>query len=324
MQRLLPSLVVCSSLLVGPGCGAGGERAGEAESAVSAGGVDELHESVVAILRTTDGELCTGQLIAPNLVLTAAHCTTEPTPGPVTCASFLSDGGIVHPQVVGEPLPPGVFIVAHAATFSLSAPQAKVEAVLLPPGAVGQINCGVDVSLLRLRDPILGTTPIVPRLDLGPIVGEAFTAVGYGSTQGGTIEGVGTRHLRSGVPVTSVGETLDAAGLLRTDARDFTSGEGPCAGDSGGPALDALGRTFGVMSRGDQKTCANMVYNGIAAHAAWIRAEATVAAAALGTPPPAWVTPPVTRRPDRNGGIASHRAGGPALLISHEACALMR
>ncbi|APR85779.1 Trypsin-2 precursor [Minicystis rosea] len=288
-MRLRPSLVLCASLLSTSGCGT---EVRDAASAISRGAVDEIHTSVVAILRTTDGELCTGQLIAPNLVLTAAHCTTEPTPGSVSCAPYLSNEGIIHPQVVGRPLDPSIFLVGNAATFSPAGPNVEVDAVLLPPDTVGQINCGVDLSLLRLREPLWGTIPIEPRLDLGPIVGETFTAVGYGATQGGTHRGLGTRHQQSGVPVTQVGPTLNAHGVLRTDARDWTSGEGPCAGDSGGPALDIAGRTFGVMSRGNPRICANMVYNGLAAHAAWIRRETSLALASLDAPSPFWMTEP--------------------------------
>ncbi|MFT3771971.1 MAG: trypsin-like serine protease [Minicystis sp.] len=296
MRRLLLAPLACSLLFLAPGCGADpddGGPLGQTRDAILDGTVDKDHTGVVAVFRASDGEFCSGYLIAPNLVLTAAHCTAAFTPGTTACEAFTEDGSVMEPGTIDQPFATSVFHVANPTVFTPAEPYTKVETVLLPPDAIGANPCGRDVSLLRLSAPIEGATPIEPRLDLGPIAGETFTATGYGATKGGTITGIGTRHARAAVPVTSVGKTITDEGIVRTVEADWTSGDGPCAGDSGSPAIDAAGRSFGVMSRGNQKTCTSMVYNGVTAHADWIRAEVKAAAAALGQPAPAWAEPPV-------------------------------
>jgi V8-like Glu-specific endopeptidase len=69
-----------------------------------------------------------------------------------------------------------------------------------------------------------------------PAVGSEIRAVGFGKR--GDKLGAGKKYQRDHVLV------------LARSSHEFLVGESTCNGDSGGPALDALGRVVGVVSRG--------------------------------------------------------------------------
>jgi secreted trypsin-like serine protease len=75
---------------------------------------------------------------------------------------------------------------------------------------------------------------------------------------------------RAGVKITKVGRTKHEDGRWRTVDGDFVVDIGPCPGDSGGPALDQDGKLIGVMSRGHESTCTEMIYTRVDHHATWL------------------------------------------------------
>jgi uncharacterized protein (TIGR03382 family) len=87
-------------------------------------------------------------------------------------------------------------------------------------------------------------------------------------------------------------------GPIAQDGIQFVTGSewigdtGTCEGDSGSPALDVVGQSFGVLSRGPAGACDSPIYTSVHAYADWIRSAATAAASAAGIAAPAWVTPP--------------------------------
>jgi secreted trypsin-like serine protease len=81
------------ALVLSVGCAAPAEESNEdrvvesTESAIKGGASDFAHPHVAALLSQVDGgyaQSCSGTLIAPNVVLTAAHCTTGLTRIPVS------------------------------------------------------------------------------------------------------------------------------------------------------------------------------------------------------------------------------------------------
>ena len=157
-----------------------------------------------------------------------------------------------------------------------------VAEVTVLPDSVGQTMCGNDIALVRLATPLDGIAPIALQVATAPAVGEGFTAIGYGVSKRSNLDSSGIRRSRAGLAVTDVGETD------RTTDGEWIADAGPCGGDSGSPALDANGASFGVMTRGKKSTCTSMVYERIDVHADFLVEQARASADRLGVAPPDW------------------------------------
>jgi hypothetical protein len=254
--------------LVLSGCAAGdGSDENEPEVAVARlsqvrqgivdGETDASRRAVLAVGSFAEGglSLCTGTLIAPNLILTARHCVTPTKHGTVQCNT---DG-------FAAPLDPGSIGVSPATNALADGRFYAVSQVHVPPAA--DDVCGGDVALLILDGAFADTSavPIAPRLDLPVRGGEFYTAVGYGLNLD---EGVGTRRAREGLEVTC--GPLDCPGSDSFTTTEFVGDEGVCEGDSGGPALDLDGEVVGVVSRGTED-CELAVYSAVSSWRDWIR-----------------------------------------------------
>lgn len=267
------TLAVLAALL--SGCAAGPEEmVSAASSAIAGGSPDPFDSAVVGVILEEPGShrkrVCTGTLIAPDLVLTAQHCVADTAPF-VDCAS----------SEFGAPRPPHALSVSPSPSlFGEDARWTEAAEVITPPG--GPFVCGRDVALLRLRAP-LAVTPLLPRLDDGPRAADPYTAVGYGIS-GERRRDAGLRRRRGALSVLCVGEDCQSAQIAGDEWR---GDHGICAGDSGGPALDAAGRVIGVTSRGP-RSCEKPVYGGVAPHAPWIREAALRCAGLGGYAAPCW------------------------------------
>ncbi|MBF5041622.1 trypsin-like serine protease [Aggregicoccus sp. 17bor-14] len=203
-----------------------GAPVGERRQAVVSGTGAPADGAVVALVaRRTHctGEapvlLCSGALVAPDVVLTAAHCL----------------------EVLGEDGQYEVFVGAQL----LPTPQGRflrVKEVRVHPGYVRATHAR-DVALLRLALPASEAPLALPEADEVPSAGLAVRALGFGDTHSAE-EPAGVRR-QGALQVASV-----------TDA-DFLAGPAPsmsCTGDSGGPVLGSpRGREvlLGVTSSGD-------------------------------------------------------------------------
>lgn len=248
--------------------------------AILDGETDTSHPGVVAIASAF--ESLTGFLIAPDLVLTARHGIGEVVNSRSPCVDE-NGGPIAEPGPMFAASKFRVYTNGDVATNPGT--PLRVEEVLVPKDVVGL--CGNDVALLRLKGSVDPAILFVPRLDGPPVVDEAVTVVGYGAAQGGTDTSSGVRRWRQDAKVTALGPQLP-----RYLASEWTISEGPCAGDSGSPAFGAAdGRVIGVMSRGNKNTCADMIYERIDTHAAWLRDAAAASYERAGIEAPPWVEP---------------------------------
>lgn len=170
------------------------------------------------------GNVCTGSLIAQNIVLTAGHCITPNTS---------------YRVVDSTTQPPRLITISKVATH----PQFNMQTMLAH-------RATADVALLLLPAPVPKKEPAhigVPRTPIAP--GSRFTVAGIGVTAAGSDAGIGTVRTAA-LSVTGRPGTLQMR-LVDPTTDNKRGGMGACTGDSGAPVFeDQDGRTMivGVVS----------------------------------------------------------------------------
>jgi|GEM_PF-3033461 len=287
----LPTMVGCS-----------GEPApGVATSHPIQGGTnDTKHLFAVGILAAAGGggtALCSGALIAPNLVATARHCVAAVPDEAINCPGT-KFGAVTAAKNV---------IVTTEADLHGAMMTVAVSKIIVPTGADQTDVCGNDIALLILAQKISlpdYVTPVIsPPMSDHTRYAPTVTAIGYGLTSATDSSGAsaGIRRIRQGIAITCIpDDTLFAncypSRTFPMTKAEFASGNGTCEGDSGSDAYEQdnfdAGKWFGfgVLSRGASSgsTCVGGIYTRFDAWASLMYDAAKQAATAGGYDLPPW------------------------------------
>jgi hypothetical protein len=185
-----------------------------------------VRQSVVRV-ESSKGELCSGAIIGPDMILTAAHCLTEQATYKVVAVdrsfrplTLKAIAAALHPEFV--------------------------------PGTTPRTQPGVDLAILKLERP-LGSDFIAldPSRSSRIVTGDNVMLAGFGvvaeNKKGSarvlrqtTLMSLGAIQVMNKVVVVADGERMAE-----------TAGAGACRGDSGGPILAKTGnglQLLGIVS----------------------------------------------------------------------------
>ena len=215
-----------------------------------------IRGSVVRV-ESSRGELCSGAVIAPDLVLTAAHCVLERAQYRVVAVdrSF-------RPRTVRA-----VAAAMHPAFV---------------PGTTPRTQPGVDLAILKLEQPLgADFMPLDPRVAGSVGKGQSVDLAGFGVVGEGR---KGTARVLRQTRLVSLG-TLQVANrvvvVADEERRAQVAGAGACRGDSGGPIF-AGGQLVGIVSWSsgallsrNGSACGGLTaVTPVADHSGWIAARA--------------------------------------------------
>lgn len=277
-RSTLAAMLAVTASACGPEGDVPNEQVGASELPIKGGNDDTTDTGVVAFVDLVEGSLCSGSLIAPNVILTARHCVSAvlgSAGGGVDCSKTYFDG-IVKPDAF--------FVTTAAVVTQANIGQYRVHDVIgLPKDR--KMVCGDDMAILILTGNVTAkiAIPYEPRVDVPVAADDAYTAIGYGAVDDGSA-GAGTRRVRKDLKVACVGADCEPATVTKTE---WTGETGICHGDSGGPAIDADGRVAGVVSRG-MSGCDAPIYEHVQAFADWIKDTVVIASGYGKYVPPAW------------------------------------
>ena len=196
--------------LLALGCAAGDPVFDGSSQPIVDGELESGYPEVV-FLYNISGAACTATIISPRVVLTAKHCVQDGRNSRAAPASNFR-----------------VFVGRSARSATA---QYLVSEVRPVPGR-WDLQDGSDVAVLILSSPAAEAPREVSFDNPSSIVGQSFTAVGYGQTPSG---GSGTKY--------------STEKLVRFVRNGFVFvSPAVCSGDSGGPLVGEDGRIWGVAS----------------------------------------------------------------------------
>jgi MYXO-CTERM domain-containing protein len=314
-QALAVAMVVAATGVWG--CGTEPSGITESPAPIMGGTNDTTHTFAVGIVvqigRNT--ALCSGALLAPNLVATARHCVAAISGnGSVTCGS--TTFGTLTPAT-------GFTVTTDPDIRSASATGYPVSQVVVPTGSNQTGVCGNDIALLILKSnislPAYVTPVLSPPMTDHSVYSTTVTAIGYGVTSASDTTGnsAGTRRIKQNINLQCISGDKTFQDCLpqlqgQVTASEFVSDPGTCEGDSGSSAYEQdnfdAGRwvSFGVLSRGGDygSMCGSAVYTRFDAWASLIIDTAKQAAMMGGYTVPVWA--------NGDGGVVTSDGGSDA------------
>jgi V8-like Glu-specific endopeptidase len=226
MRRRAPLLAY--ALFAAAGCGP--LPVGEESQGIVGGEVDTADPAAVLLVAHAGQRtaLCTGAVVSPHVVLTAAHCVDPSQVGAgATFQVFLGDD-YHDPSQAGD------------ASLYVAVAETHYSSKFDPSNLAGANDVGVAITKSAL--PV---TPL-PMNRIAPSTGDTLRIIGFGATVGMDFSGTTTGTRRQAT--ITVAEMDDR--FLYVEDRDHMI----CQGDSGGPALlvrDGVEYVAGIASYGD-------------------------------------------------------------------------
>jgi V8-like Glu-specific endopeptidase len=203
--------------------------------AVIGGKASTAAQNAIVMLRIGDEALCTGTLVAQNLVLTARHCVSETEEG-IACAP---SGEALTGGSVGPDRDASEIVVLTGSRANALRERARGARIVHDKATN---LCNHDLAFVVLDRVVTGTPLAALRTANSTRVGEQVAAVGWGLTEAGVLPKA--RLQRTAVTILDVGPSRESA------STQLVTGEAICSGDSGGPLLAADGSVVGVASYG--------------------------------------------------------------------------
>jgi V8-like Glu-specific endopeptidase len=215
-----------------------------------------LRRSVVSI-ENSAGELCSGVIVGPDLVLTAAHCVIDPAAYRVNAT-----GRNFRQQRFN------VLALAIHPTFV--------------PGTTPRTQPGIDLALLKLDRPVGPEFLPLDPAQAGRIgVGDGVTIAGYGVLSERLRRSARTLRQANLVSLGPIQVSNRVLIVVDQERLAETTGAGACRGDSGGPILAATQtgyQLYGITSwssgalhtRGPSACGGLTAMTPVAEHVSWI------------------------------------------------------
>ncbi len=228
------------------------------------GGVDatQPYPPVTSLQLDRDGTFghnCAAVLVHPRYVVTAAHCVTD---------------------WEAEPIDPATLRIRAGSAKHASGGRIVAVTKVVPHPAwdwhTGD-GLGADVAVLRLAAPVW--LPRYPILGRSPAIGSTVREVGWGSTEpvfAGSFAATLQQLDRWVVPP----EECAGGGITVDEICIGGAPGGACFGDSGGPGLYRIGRTWSVVAgtsrvgvdwRDGVYCGVQMISTDLTFHRSWIR-----------------------------------------------------
>lgn len=277
-------LAVAVALVVVPSCAPSDDGELGAASAPIIGGTLAGDDGAVVLLASYPPDrsvlaTCTATLVAPDLLLTAAHCVDPQNHPGWTFGMF-----------------PGADASQYATLAALEPHLLPISATHAHPSYDRSPPFTADIAVAILAAPYTAVAPLPIRRDplTTAMVGQPARIIGYGQ------EVVGTPSSTRRQAVTVV-DGIDVGDTVRVgDAQHLT-----CLGDSGGPALITTGgreEVIGVDSYADNGNCDRPAH--------FRRTDVHLAFIETYLPAPPGPDAGTTTGPDAGGGEGGDDSGG--------------